>query len=109
MAATNGIQALPSVQSNYGTEAVKQVNKAEAAKSQPSAVANADHAGSTAVTHSRPDHTSLSSASSLIAAALKGSDVRGEKVAALQQQIANGTYHVPASAVAGKIVDSLLQ
>jgi negative regulator of flagellin synthesis FlgM len=56
------------------------------------------------------DQASLSTAGGLIAQAISGSnsDVRTDKVAALQQAIANGTYHVASSDVAGKIVDSLL-
>ena len=56
----------------------------------------------------KADQASLSTVGGLVAAASAGSDVRTEKVAALQQAISSGSYHVPASAVAGKIVDSLL-
>ena len=52
------------------------------------------------------DQANLSVAGGL--AAQGGSDVRLDKVQALQQAIAAGTYHVSASDVAGKIVDSLL-
>ncbi|MEO6817783.1 MAG: flagellar biosynthesis anti-sigma factor FlgM [Edaphobacter sp.] len=54
------------------------------------------------------DHTNLSSAGGVIAHALEGSDVRSEKVAALQQAIASGSYNVSSSDVAGKMIDSLL-
>ena len=54
------------------------------------------------------DRTSLSSASGLVAQALSGSDVRTDKVAALQQSIAAGTYGVSASDVASKVMDFLL-
>ncbi len=54
------------------------------------------------------DHANVSTAGGLVSQASSGSDVRLEKVTALQHQIASGSYHVPASAVAGKIVDSLL-
>lgn len=56
----------------------------------------------------KTDQASLSAVGALVAKASAGSDVRTEKVAALQQAISSGTYHVPASAVASKIVDSLL-
>jgi negative regulator of flagellin synthesis FlgM len=36
------------------------------------------------------------------------SDVRLDKVASVQSTLAEGTYQVPASAVAGKVVDSML-
>jgi negative regulator of flagellin synthesis FlgM len=55
------------------------------------------------------DQTNLSSTSGMIAHALEGSDVRMEKVASLQQAIASGSYSVSSSAVAGKMIDSLLK
>ena len=54
------------------------------------------------------DAASVSSAGSAVAQAASGSDVRADKVAALQAAIANGTYNVPASAVADKLISSLL-
>jgi negative regulator of flagellin synthesis FlgM len=41
--------------------------------------------------------------------AFSGSDVRGDKVAALQQAISSGTYNVASSAVADKLMSALLQ
>jgi flagellar biosynthesis anti-sigma factor FlgM len=55
------------------------------------------------------DHTSLSAAGGLAAQATDTSDVRQTKVAELRQAIAAGSYNVPASAVASKMVDSLLK
>jgi flagellar biosynthesis anti-sigma factor FlgM len=54
------------------------------------------------------DHATLSSAGSEVASATSGSEVRMEKVAAVQAALTAGTYQVPASAVAGKIVDAML-
>lgn len=54
------------------------------------------------------DGTKLSSASGLIGKAVAGSDVRADKVAALQQSIAAGTYNVSANDVATSIIASLL-
>jgi len=54
------------------------------------------------------DSATLSSAGSEISEATSGSDARMERVAAVQGAIAAGTYSVPASAVAGKIVDTML-
>jgi negative regulator of flagellin synthesis FlgM len=58
------------------------------------------------------DQASISTRSDLLASALTKvdgvSDVRLEKVLPLQQAIANGSYHVSANDVAGKIIDSLL-
>jgi len=45
----------------------------------------------------------------VVSQALSGSDVRFEKVAALQQQIAAGTYNVSSSDVADKLLSSLLK
>jgi negative regulator of flagellin synthesis FlgM len=54
------------------------------------------------------DKASVSSAANMVAQALSGSDVRTEKVAALQQSIAAGTYNVPSSDVAAKVFSALL-
>jgi negative regulator of flagellin synthesis FlgM len=53
------------------------------------------------------DQAQVSTAGSLLARALTGSDVRTEKVAALQQAIGAGTYNVSSAAVAGKVIDAL--
>jgi flagellar biosynthesis anti-sigma factor FlgM len=55
------------------------------------------------------DQTTLSTTSGLVAHALEGSDARSEKVTSLQQTIAAGTYSVSSSAVADKIIQSLLE
>ena len=55
------------------------------------------------------DSTSLSQASLLASASSGASDVRSEKVAAVQQALAGGSYAVSASDVAGKLIDHLLQ
>jgi flagellar biosynthesis anti-sigma factor FlgM len=52
------------------------------------------------------DHATLSSAGSQAAQAV--SDVRVDRVTAVQAALNNGTYQVPASAVAGKIIDAML-
>lgn len=54
------------------------------------------------------DHATLSSAGSEASASLTGSDVRTEKVASIQAALASGTYNVPPSAVASKMVDAML-
>jgi anti-sigma28 factor (negative regulator of flagellin synthesis) len=50
----------------------------------------------------------LSRTASVAGQALSGSDVRFDKVAALQQSIAAGTYNVPAADVAAKVISALL-
>lgn len=51
------------------------------------------------------DQASLSAAAAL--AGQDGSDVRLDKVQALQKAIASGSYNVSASDVAGKLLDAL--
>lgn len=54
------------------------------------------------------DQATLSNTGSEVSQTISGSDVRKEKVAAVQAAIATGTYQIPASAVAGKVVDAML-
>jgi anti-sigma28 factor (negative regulator of flagellin synthesis) len=58
---------------------------------------------------SQVDAATLSAAASTFAQALSGGDVRSEKVAGLQQSILAGTYSVPVSDVAAKVLNALLQ
>jgi negative regulator of flagellin synthesis FlgM len=55
------------------------------------------------------DQTSFSAAASLIAQPQDGSDVRSERVSALQQAISAGTYNVWASDVADKLIQTLVR
>jgi flagellar biosynthesis anti-sigma factor FlgM len=54
------------------------------------------------------DRATLSSAASLAAQSAPDADVRMEKVTQVQQALASGTYNVPASEVAGKMIDQML-
>jgi negative regulator of flagellin synthesis FlgM len=54
------------------------------------------------------DRATVSSAGSEVANALVDTGVRTDKVAAVQAALAAGTYNVAASAVASKLVDSML-
>jgi len=54
------------------------------------------------------DHATLSGAGTEVALSAAASDVRMDKVSAVQAAIAEGSYNVPASAVAGKVVDAML-
>jgi flagellar biosynthesis anti-sigma factor FlgM len=54
------------------------------------------------------DRATLSSAGSEVAQSAGEGDVRTAKVAEIQAALQGGTYDVPASAVAAKIVDSML-
>lgn len=59
-------------------------------------------------TNAGTDQTTLSSAASAASSVAPDSDVRMGKVAAIQQALVNGTYNVPASEVAGKMIDQML-
>ena len=54
------------------------------------------------------DQATFSSAGSEVSMTASEPGVRSEKVAAIQATLAAGTYNVPASAVASKVVDSML-
>jgi negative regulator of flagellin synthesis FlgM len=76
---------------------------------QPS-VAPAQTKSSPATTTSalNSDRATVSSAGSEVSSALGDSDVRMDKVAGVQAALAAGTYNVPPSAVASKMVDSMM-
>jgi negative regulator of flagellin synthesis FlgM len=54
------------------------------------------------------DCATLSSAGSEVSTGSDSDGVRMDKVAAVQAALASGTYSVPASAVASKMVDAML-
>jgi negative regulator of flagellin synthesis FlgM len=54
------------------------------------------------------DLATFSSAGSEVSSTAADSSVRADKVAGIQAALAAGTYSVPASAVASKVVDSML-
>ena len=54
------------------------------------------------------DRATLSNAASEMSDAAAGEGVRMDKVTAVQQALDAGTYNVPASEVASKVVDSML-
>jgi negative regulator of flagellin synthesis FlgM len=54
------------------------------------------------------DSATLSSAGSEVSLTASDSSVRTDKVVSVQAALASGTYDVPASAVATKVVDSML-
>ncbi len=73
-----------------------------------SPASNAAQPANPRVASASVDQASLSSTSGLVAQASLSSDVRSEKVAALQQAIAAGTYNISSTHVADKIISSLL-
>lgn len=64
--------------------------------------------GAAAGTQRLADEATLSSAASLAAQTAPDADVRMQKVAAVQQALAAGTYSVPSTEVAGKMMDAML-
>lgn len=104
MAALDGVSSqvptLGGLNGINGTGSSAPATAAAAAKTETAVASSA-----TVVT----DRTSVSSTGGLITQALNTSDVRLDKVAQLQAAIASGSYNVPSSDVAGKIVDNLLK
>jgi negative regulator of flagellin synthesis FlgM len=62
----------------------------------------------TGVSASGVDQARVSGTANVVAQALSGSDVRMDRVTSLQSAIAAGTYNVPASDVASKLLSSLM-
>jgi negative regulator of flagellin synthesis FlgM len=101
MTYTNGIGSLQQVLSSISpTQAASQSSQSTEASQQSNAAA---------APAKQTDQTDLSSAGGMMAHALEGSDVRADKVAALQQAIGSGSYHVSSSDVAGKMIDALME
>jgi negative regulator of flagellin synthesis FlgM len=91
------------------SEAAALGNTSGAAKTEKSAALVSGAVEGGTGSGSSVDRTSLSANAVLMAQALSGSDVRTDKVAALQQSIAAGTYNVSSSDVADKVISALLQ
>jgi flagellar biosynthesis anti-sigma factor FlgM len=53
------------------------------------------------------DSANVSLAGAMLSQASSGSDVRFDKIAALRQSMAAGTYGVTSASIAGKLIDSL--
>lgn len=54
------------------------------------------------------DQATVSNVASEVSQAASGEGVRADKVASVQAALAAGSYNVPASAVASKLVDAML-
>lgn len=83
-------------------------NLASAGVEAPSRLRTGD--GSTSATHSTPsgsDSTEVSPAAQSVAEAMQMPEVRQDRVASLQQQIAGGTYQVAPQAVADAMLRNL--
>jgi len=91
-----------------GTEGLKTllgVPSTAPAQTQPVRSGSTSTAGPSAL---GGDTATLSSAGTEVAQSASASGVRADKVSAIQGALAAGTYNVPASAVAGKVVDAML-
>lgn len=91
------------------TEAAVLANTSSAAKTVKSLAPESAAAQDILSSASAGDQASLSTSALLMAQALSGSDVRTDRVTALQQSIAAGTYNVSSSDVADKVISALLQ
>lgn len=91
------------------SNSVNSISNLTPAENQPvssvSAIQNNAPASGSAPT---ADRATVSAAGTGISQSSGGSDVRPEKVAAVQQALANGTYNIPAEAVASSVVNSML-
>ncbi len=76
----------------------------------PTATSAAQSKSSTAATGSSfdSDKATFSSAASEVSQSASAENVRADKVASVQSALAAGTYNVPASVVASKVIDSML-
>jgi negative regulator of flagellin synthesis FlgM len=101
MSSTNGIGSLQPIMNTIATSETKSTQQTNTA--QPSASTAA------ANTAASSDQANLSSTGSVIAQALTGDDVRTDKVAALSEAIASGSYNISSSDVADKLIQSLLK
>jgi flagellar biosynthesis anti-sigma factor FlgM len=64
--------------------------------------------GASALAALAGDQATLSRAGTEVSQSASMAGVRSDKVAAIQQALAAGTYGVSASAVAGKVIDTML-
>jgi len=93
------------IQSNFDlTQPVRE----PAPASRPAAASPEPEAGSASEPAAITDGDTANISAAAVAAA-GFSDVRTEKVAAVQQALASGSYEVSAADVAGKLIDHLLQ
>lgn len=94
MNVSNDLQGLQQIFSSQEVAQARSGGKPGAAAGQP---------------ESAVDVATLTSAGSVAAQSASDSDVRMDKVTAVQQALAAGTYSVPASAVADKMIDQMLE
>ena len=106
MSYTDGIGNLQQIISSLATP---ETRASQTNSTQETATTTPATSASAAPTAQKADQASLSATSSVISQALSSDDVRTEKVAALQQAIAAGSYNVSSSDVADKLIQSVLK
>jgi negative regulator of flagellin synthesis FlgM len=98
MSSTNGIGSLRTVVNSIVTGETKST------QTQSNSTAARTNTAATST-----DQANFSPTGSLIAQALSSDDVRADKVAALREAIASGSYKVSSFDVADKLIQSLLK
>ncbi len=105
MAYSNGLGNLLHLLGNLAVNSARDVKRAEQTAAAQTLTTNGVAGASTL---DELDGTQFSTASSLLGTAVSGPDVRYDKVASLQEAIANGTYNVSSADVASSLLKSLL-
>ena len=93
------------IRNNYLSGLNATTNPAPVSNQSEAAAQNTDQ---TAQTMPNTDRATVSAAGANISQTTSDSEVRWEKVTAVQKALADGIYNVPASDVASKLVDSML-
>jgi negative regulator of flagellin synthesis FlgM len=104
MTTTNGIGSSP-----LAGNLIDKTDRSTATEKSGKLAENATKTAGATTSGTTLDAASLSGAGSLLAAAATTDDVRTEKVEALKAAINNGTYNVPASDVADKLIRNMLE
>lgn len=86
-------------------DGLKNLLGVNATASSPGQIQSRGAEGSSAL---KQDSATLSSAGNEVAVSATDSDIRSDKVAAIQQALASGTYNVPVTEVASRMVDAML-
>ena len=91
-----------------GANSIDAVNRAQMSPGVSSVASGKPESGSTNTSVGGSDSATLSAGAKLASHMANVSDVRMDKVNHVQQALAAGTYQVPSSEVAGKMIDQML-